>query len=367
MFKIPSSVPFFSVSEKKLLNDVIKSGWISSKGDYVKKFEDNFSKYLNLKYSTSTNSGTTAIELALKALNLKKDDIVLVQNLTFAASINAILNSGLRPKIIDTDFDNINTSLEIIKKNITKKVKAIVVVHLMGYPTEIDKISNFCKKNKIYLIEDVAESMGAKYASKMLGTFGDIGCFSFFANKIITTGEGGMCVTSNSKLFHKMKIIKSQGMSEKYNYWHEMIGSNYRLTNMQAAIGVAQLKKVNKIIQLRKKAYMNYNFYLNKYGLKSLMVDFSSKKSINVHWQMLIQVDNRVRDKLIDYLLKKNIEAKVFFYPLSDMQIYKKYSLNKCINSQKISYKLVNLPLYPQMKKKQINYIIMTIKEFLFK
>ena len=176
----------------------------------------------------------------------------------------------------------------------------------MGYPTEIDKISNFCKKNKIYLIEDVAESMGAKYASKMLGTFGDIGCFSFFANKIITTGEGGMCVTSNSKLFHKMKIIKSQGMSEKYNYWHEMIGSNYRLTNMQAAIGVAQLKKVNKIIQLRKKAYMNYNFYLNKYGLKSLMVDFSSKKSINVHWQMLIQVDNRVRDKLIDYLLKKH-------------------------------------------------------------
>ena len=116
MSKIPSSAPFFSLSEKKLLNDVIKSGWISSKGDYVKKFEDSFSKYLNIKHSTSTNSGTTAIELALKALNLKKDDIVLVQNLTFAASINAILNSGLRPKIIDTDFDNINTSLEIIKK-----------------------------------------------------------------------------------------------------------------------------------------------------------------------------------------------------------------------------------------------------------
>lgn len=364
MSKIPSSVPFFSVSEKKLLNDVIKSGWISSKGDYVKKFEDNFSKYLNLKYSTSTNSGTTAIELALKALNLKRDDIVLVQNLTFAASINAILNCNLRPKIIDTNVNNINTSLEIIKKNITKKVKAIVVVHLMGYPTEIDKISQFCKKNNIYLIEDVAESMGAKYGSKMLGTFGDIGCFSFFANKIITTGEGGMCVTSNSKLFHKMKIIKSQGMSEKYNYWHEMIGSNYRLTNMQAAIGVAQLKKVNKIIQLRKKAYMNYIFYLNKYDLKSLMIDFSLKKSINVHWQMLIQVDSGVRDKLIDYLLNKNIEAKVFFYPLSDMPIYKAFSENKYINSHKISYRLINLPLFPQMNKKQINYIIISIKEF---
>lgn len=148
MFKIPSSVPFFSSSEKKYLDKVITSGWISSKGDYVKKFEDNFSKYLNIKYSTSTNSGTTAIELALKALNLKRDDIVLVQNLTFAASINAILNCNLKPKIIDTNVNNINTSLEIIKKNITKKVKAIVVVHLMGYPTEIDKISKFCKKKQ---------------------------------------------------------------------------------------------------------------------------------------------------------------------------------------------------------------------------
>ena len=196
MFKIPSSKPFLNNLEKKIVNEVLQSKWISSKGKYVESFEFNFSKYLNIKYSTTTNSGTTAIELALKSLELNKNDEVLIPNLTFAASINAILNSGLKPRIIDTKKNSINTSLEIIKKNITKKVKAIVIVHLMGYSSDIKQISNYCKKNKIFLIEDVAESMGAKYESKFLGTFGDIGCFSFFANKIITTGEGGMCVTS---------------------------------------------------------------------------------------------------------------------------------------------------------------------------
>lgn len=365
MFKIPSSKPFLNNLEKKIVNEVLQSEWISSKGKYVESFENQFSKYLNIKYATTTNSGTTAIELALKSLELNKNDEVLIPNLTFAASINAILNSGLKPKIIDTKKNSINTSFEIIKKNVTKKVKAIVIVHLMGYPSDIKQISHYCRKNKIFLIEDVAESMGAKYENKFLGTFGDIGCFSFFANKIITTGEGGMCVTSKKIFYEKMNIIKSQGMSKKFNYWHDYVGSNYRMTNMQAAIGVVQLKKVNKIISLRNLVYARYLENLKKYDLDNLLVDFNLKNSFNVQWQMLLKVEKNIRDDLIKYLNNLNIEAKVFFYPLSDMTIYSKYSLYKYTNSQDISYKLINLPLYPQMNNNEIKYIVHSINSYL--
>lgn len=344
---------------------MLQSKWISSKGKYVESFEFKFSKYLNIKYATTTNSGTTAIELALKSLELNKNDEVLIPNLTFAASINAILNSGLKPRIIDTKKNSINTSLDIIKKNITKKVKAIVIVHLMGYSSDIKQISNYCRKNKIFLIEDVAESMGAKYESKFLGTFGDIGCFSFFANKIITTGEGGMCVTSKKSLYEKMNIIKSQGMSKKKNYWHDFVGSNYRMTNMQAAIGVVQLKKVKKIISMRRLVYSMYLKKLKKYDLYNLSIDFNIENSLNVPWQMLLKVEKNFRDDLIKYLNNLNIEAKVFFYPLSHMGIYKKYIFDKYLNSQDISYKLINLPMYPQMSNNEIDYVVNSIKKYM--
>ena len=366
MYKIPSSKPFLSEKENFLINKVIRSGWISSKGSYITKFENNFNKYLKTKHSITTTSGTTALELALKSLNLKNKDEVMVPNLTFAASINAIVNSGLKPKIIDTEKDSVNTSLEIIKKNFNKKIKAIVVVHLMGFPTDIFNISIFCKKNKIFLIEDVAESMGGKLNNKMLGTFGDIGCFSFFANKIITTGEGGMCVTNNKLLFNKMNIIKSHGMSPNKNYWHDFIGSNYRMTNLQGALGYIQLKKINQILDLRNKAYINYIKYFTQYGMKDLLIE--NRYGQNIYWQMLIKVNKSIRNKLINHLKLKRIEAKVFFYPLSDMKVYKIYSVrSKLSNSKILSYKLINLPLYPNMSDSDIKLISLTIKKYINK
>lgn len=364
MYKIPSSKPFLSEKESKIIYKVVKSGWISSKGSYVTKFENNFSKYIDTKYSITTTSGTSAIELALKTLDLKKNDEVLVPNLTFAASINAIINTGLSPKIIDTEYENLNSSLDVIKSNFNHKIKAILIVHLMGFPSDIVKISNFCKKNKIYLIEDVAESMGAKFGNKMLGSFGDIGCFSFFANKMITTGEGGMCVTNSKSLSNKMKLIRSHGMSTKKNYWHDIIGSNYRMTNMQASIGTIQLKKIKKILQLRKNIYITYQYLFIENGMKDFLL--KNIHGQNVHWQMLIKVKKTIRDKLIMHLNQKGIEAKVFFYPLSDMKIYKKYSLNSNLkNSKNISYRLINLPLYPQMQEKDVKYIVLNIKRYI--
>ena len=342
MIKIPLAKPLIENDDIYIVNKALKSGWISSKGPYIKKFEKKFQKFLGGGYAVSVSNGTAALELGIKSLGIKPGDEIIVPNFTFAASINAIINCGVIPVLADVEDGNWTIKLSEIKKKITKKTKAIMLVHVYGQPCYIDEIKKFSNQKKILIIEDCAEALGSRYKKKTVGLDGDCSCHSFFANKTMTTGEGGMVVFKNKKFFERAQIIKNHGMSHKKKYFHEFVGSNYRLTNIQAAIGYSQLKKIKKILNIRKKIFDNYN--------KLLSDDFfykipSNNWSTNSYWLYYIIVKKKInRDKLIKRLLAKGIEVRPTFYPLHLMNIYKDFAKGSFKNSEKIGFKGICLP-----------------------
>jgi perosamine synthetase len=324
------------------INNVInamKSGWISSAGSFVSQFEKNFSKYIGGGYSTTTTSGTTALELALKSLKIGLGDEVILPNLSFAASINSIINVGAKPVVVDINPKTWTIDCNKILKKISNKTKAIMPVHIYGQPCEMDEILKIAKSKKLFVIEDSAEALGATYKNSKIGLHGDCSCFSFYANKMITTGEGGMVVFKKKKHLELANRIKNHGMSRKKFYFHEIIGSNYRMTNIQAAIGISQLKKIKSLISSRKKIFQYYNKKLKKYKFIKLLPE--NNWSTNSYWLYTILIENlgiKKREKLINNLLKKGIETRPAFYPFNAMKIYKKY----CKDSYKFSTNIAN-------------------------
>jgi len=255
---IPISSPDLSGNELKYLTDAFKSTWISSSGEFINRFEQNFARYCECSHGVAVANGTVAIHLALVTLGIKCGDEVIVPDLTFAATINAVLHANATPVIVDIEKDSWCISPTEIKKAISPKTKAIIPVHLYGQPCDMEKIMEIAKENNLYVIEDCAEAHGANFKDRKVGSFGDISCFSFFGNKVITTGEGGMCVTNNQKLDNKMRELRDHGMSKTKKYWHNYPGFNYRMTNLQAAIGVAQLERIEEILANRNKIELKY-------------------------------------------------------------------------------------------------------------
>ena len=276
---IPVYKPFINGNEKKYINECIDSSWISSKGSFINKFENEFSRYINIKHSSSVCNGTVAIHLGIEALVITSGDEVIVPTFTYIASVNAIAYSGAKPVFVDSLIDTWNLDPVEIEKKITNKTKAILVVHLYGASCEMDKILELCKKYNLFLIEDTAEAFGSKYKNKYLGTFGDISTFSFFGNKTITTGEGGMVCTKNKLLNDKVNKLKNQGVSLEKEYWHNILGYNYRMTNICAAIGLAQLETADLIIKKKYEISEHYKRELNESGLiileHSVFIDLS--------------------------------------------------------------------------------------------
>ena len=256
---IPVSVPHISNQDIKSVNNVLKKGWISSDGPEVKSFEKKFSKKIKQKYSVAVSNGTAALEIAIRSLNLKKNDEVIIPNFTIISNALAVIKQNAKPVLVDCDMKTWNIKLEDLEKNITKKTKAIIVTHIYSYSNDMDKIMKICKKNKIFLIEDAAEVIGLKYKNKYCGSFGDISTFSFYANKQLTTGEGGMISTSNLKLYKKCKTLRNLCFGSKQRFNHEDIGWNYRITNIQAALGISQLKRLDTVV--KKKMYIGNYYY----------------------------------------------------------------------------------------------------------
>ena len=310
-----------------------------------------------------------AIELALKSLGIKKNDEVIVPNLTFAATINAVINVGAKPKILDVNDFDFNYNLIKLKKNVNKQTFAIIFVHLFGFPIDIKKTLKNINNKKIFIIEDCAESLGTKISNKHTGNFGDCATFSFFSNKIITTGEGGMINFKRLKNFKLASKIKNQGRNGKKFYWHDEVGSNYRLTNIQAALGITQLNKIVKLLKIRKEIYLNYDRFLSSnkriYPIhKIISCNFNDIS----YWYYTIRIDKfniKKRDRLIEYLKNENIETRPMFYPLSDMKVFKKYHKGGDANSKKWSYCSLSLPTYPGLKIYQIKFVSKKIIEFL--
>ena len=356
--RIPLLSPQISIKEKNNVMDCMNSGWISSAGNYVEKFEKNFSKYLGGGYSMTVSNGTTAIELALRALGIGKGDEVLLPNFTFAATINAVINSKATPKLIDIDSETWTIDLNQIKKSITNRTKAIIPVHIYGQSAHSDEIRKIAKKFKLFIIEDCAEALGGFYKKRLIGREGDASTFSFYPNKLITTGEGGMVVFKDKKTYLKAKQLRNQGRSTSKMFWHDFAGFNFRMTNIQAAIGVAQLDRINTFLKLRKKVFKIYDSLFEKQD--DIILLPKNKWSQNSLWlyTILITSLNEVkRDLLIKKLTKLGIETRPGFYPLNTMDAYKKFGKGSYPNTEKISFISISLPSSARLKKHDISYI----------
>ena len=345
----PVAIPNLNGNEFKYLTDAFMSTWISSSGEYIVRFEEEFSKYSDCKYGVAVSNGTVALHLALVVLGIGEGDEVIVPDLTFAATINTVLHAGATPVIVDVEEDSWCIDPKAIERAITPKTKAIIPVHLYGQSCDMATIMEIAKQYNLKVIEDCAEAHGAMFDGKKVGSFGDIGCFSFYGNKVITTGEGGMCTTNNEELNSKIRVLRDHGMSKTKRYWHDVVGYNYRLTNLQAAIGVAQLERIDNIHTNRRQYENSYKEVLKDTKSFTFQKDLPNRQRIT--WLVSILLDDSIdRDSYILKLKNHGIDARPFFYPLSDMEIYAKY----CKEDTEISHKLskigLNLPTYETLK-----------------
>lgn len=358
---IPLYKPEIGKEEEEEVLKVLKSGWISSASPTVKEFEEKFSSYIGRKYSVATSNGTTALHLAVTALGIKEGDEVIVPDLTFISPVNVVLYNRARPVLVDVEEENWGLDPEKVRKAITPRTKAIIVVHLYGNPAKIAELKEIAEDKGIYLIEDCAEAHGAEYEGKKVGTFGDISCFSFYANKVITTGEGGMCLTDDEELYEKMLILRDHGMTKEKRYWHEVIGYNYRMTGLQAALGLAQLKKIDNFIRKKREIAKLYQELLEDF----VTVQKDPPRGKSIFW--LFSILTEKRDKLAEYLDKNGIETRKFFYPVHIMPPYTQLSTDKYVVSEKLSSTGLNLPSYPSLSEQEIRLISLKIVEFIEK
>lgn len=364
LFQAPISMPDLAGNELKYVVDCVSSGWISSQGQYVKRFEEDFSTFTQSKFGIAVMNGTVALHLALLALGIGEGDEVILPDLTFAATINAVLYVGAKPVIVDVGIDDWCISPVAIEKAITTKTKAIIPVHLYGQVCNMDLIMEIARKYHLKVIEDCAEAHGAEFNGQKVGSFGDIGCFSFFANKIITTGEGGMCVTNSESLAEELFVLRDHGMSKTKRYWHEKVGYNYRLTNLQAAIGCAQLENIRSILEKREEIEKSYIDGLKDVKEISFQGKFNKRKKVTWLTSALLRptID---REAFIKKMSTVGIDIRPFFYPLSTMPIYAQFS-----NDQgnpvalELSQRGINLPTMTSKNSDFYTIIIAQIKSF---
>lgn len=338
---MPVAEPDLRGNEFKYLSDAFLSSWISSIGVYIDRFEEGFSGYCGSEYGIATSNCTTALHLALLALDIGPGDEVIVPDLTFAASINAVLHANATPVIVDIDPESWCIDPAEIKKAISAKTRAIMPVHLYGQPCDMDAIMGIANRHNLYVIEDAAEAHGAEYKEQKVGTFGDIGCYSFFGNKIMTTGEGGMCLTNSLKLNERIRILRDHGMNKSKRYWHDVVGYNYRMTNLQAAIGCSQLERIDEFLKERINLEGAYKNNLQGTAIFEWQKDY--EHSQRVVWLVSALLKNQDRDSFILEAKNHGVDIRPFFYPLSEMPIYKEYVFSSG-NSVEVSSKGINFP-----------------------
>ena len=364
---IPIAEPLLGEEELQNITEAVRSGWISSKGRFIPEFEEKFARYCGVKHGVATSNGTTALHLALTALGIGEGDEVIIPALTFAATANAVMYTGARPVFVDSHPDYWCIDPGKIKMAITPRTRAIMPVHLYGHPCDMEQIAGIARKHGLYVVEDAAEAHGAEYNGRKVGSFGDISCFSFYGNKIITTGEGGVCLTNDESLAEKMGVLRDHGMNPDKKYWHDIVGFNYRMTNMQAAIGVAQIEKLSRFIDKKREIAKWYSQGLQRLqqeGLIELHPEMPWAKC--VYWMYSVLVQDKAkkgRDELIQALSENGIETRPFFYPLHTMppyQIKRSFPV-----AERLSRRGINLPSSVNLSAEDAGYITDIIREAL--
>jgi perosamine synthetase len=366
---IPVNIPSVNKKDIQSISSVLKKKWISSDGPEVELFEKKFSKKINRKYSVAVSSGTAALEIAIKAMGIKKNDEIIIPNFTIISNAIAVIKQNAKPVLVDCDIKTWNIKIEDIEKKITKKTKGLIVTHIYSFANDMDRIVNICRKHKIFLIEDAAEVIGLKYKNRMCGSFGDISIFSFYANKQITTGEGGMISTNNYKLSEQCKSLRNLSFGKKNRFNHHDIGWNYRMTNIQASLGVSQLKRLNSIV--KKKVFIGNYYYKKLNGHKNIYITPPKIKfSQNIYWVVGILILNKkvLASKIINILMSKGIGARPFFWPMNEQKIFKKMKLfyeGSYPNSKYLSRYGFYIPSFIGIKKSEMNYIVSVLKKII--
>ena len=369
---IPVNKPLITSEDLNYLNKSISKGWVSSEGPEVKRFENNFSNFIGNKYSVAVSSGTAALEIAIKSLKLKKGDEVIIPNFTIISNAMAVLKEGLNIKLVDCNIKDWNMDIIEIEKKITKKTKAIIATHIYNFPLRVDILKKICRKNKIILVEDAAEVIGQKLNNKLCGSYGDISIFSFYANKQITTGEGGMITTNSKKLYEQSKSLRNLCFGKKDRFNHEDIGWNYRMTNLQASLGVSQLKRIKSIVGRRHRVGNEY-FQKLKDNKNIYIPETTRNYAKNIYWVIAFVITNKNLKidgkKLMKMLLKYGIQTRPFFWPMHKQKVFKeKYKINtsgKYKNSEYISKYGLYLPSSLDIKSNQIKFICNKVNSIL--
>lgn len=358
---IPVYQPELSGNEKKYVNECLDTSWISAKGRFVKAFEEKVADYLGVNHAVSVCNGTVALHLALMTLGIGEGDEVILPSLTYVASANAITYTGAVPVFADSLYESWQIDPADIERKITEKTKAIMVVHLYGQPCDMDAIMQIAKKHDLFVVEDCAEAFGSRYKGKCVGGFGDMSAFSFYGNKTITTGEGGMVVTNDPALAERAAHIKDQGMSREQEYWHDIIGYNYRMTNICAAIGLAQLEQADSFIARKIQVAKWYMEYLKDTPVE---VPPEVKNTENTYWMFSVLLPSAdQRDDLRQKLKEAGVETRPLFYPIHLMPIYS-HRYTKLKVCEDLGLRGINLPSWPGLSEEQVKYICGIIREY---
>jgi len=365
---IPVCEPTQWGNEKKYVKKCMDTNWISSKGEFIEKFESTFAQKVGAKYGVGVLNGTVALHLALAALDIGSGDEVIIPTFTMIATPNSVRYTGAKPVLVDSELKTWNIDASKIEGKITKRTKAIMPVHTYGHPCDMDAIMKIAKKHGLYVVEDAAEAHGAVYKKRKIGSIGNAACFSFYANKIITTGEGGMVTTNDKKLAEKMQLLKNHAFSHERHFWHKLLGFNYRMTNIQAALGLAQTENFEILANKRIENAMLYNSLLK--DIEEITLPPATKGIKNVYWMYGILLKNwsRITRDTIRYeLANKGIETRTFFIPIHHQPVYKGWFKRSYPNSEYLCTNGLYLPSSTSLTEKQICYIAGTIKEIFAK
>ncbi len=368
---IPVCEPLLGGNELKYVTGAVETGWISSSGKYVNQFEESFAKYCGVKYAVAVCNGTVAIHLALSALGIGKGDEVIIPSFTMIATAFAVCYTGAKPVFVDADKDTWNIDVTKIEEKITQNTKAIIPVHIFGNPCNMDAIEKIAKKYNLYILEDAAEAHGAEYRGKKTGSFSDIASFSFFANKNLTTGEGGMVITDSEDYYKKCRYFKNMcfPVDAPRVYSHDDIGFNYRMSNLHAAIGLAQVEKADDYRDMRIRNAMLYKQYLS--DCPGIVFQKDEKDSLNVHWMNAIIVEPKLyghnKDELISHLKSNNIDTRLLFTSMHRQKSLENFGCN-CSGEYPVTDWLSQngfyLPSASSLREEQIVYICDVIKDF---
>ena len=367
---IPFFVPWITRDDKKAVIDALNSSLLTD-GPKLRQFESAFAKFTGAKYAIGVSNATSALHLSIKALGIGKGDEVIVPDMTFVATANAVVLSGAVPVFADVEKETMNISIDSIRKKINIKTKAIIPVHFAGKVCDIVTISKIARKNNLVVIEDCAHAVGAQYGKKHVGNFGSTGCFSFYPTKNITTIEGGMVITNSKKTAEYIMSARNHGLTktlaQRYTSgkpWdYDLIesGYNYRLDEIRSALGLSQLKRIKKLNALRKKVFEYYSNRLKH--VKGLVTPHSSTSNDHVYHLYIMRVEknnNVSRDELFTQLLKYGIKTTIHYKPLHEFTAFNKFKNNNedMKNSKQLYEEIISLPLYPNMPKKQQNFVI---------